>query len=128
MGLALEPWDRELDLLQTIPGIARSSAHAILAELGPEPTRVFPDAASLAAWAGVCPGNDESAGERRSGRLRAGNAALRDTLPGCPSTHRRRAQGHRSGLPWDGTNRTPDLHTLGLHSQQNLVPVDMHRD
>ena len=83
MGPALEPWERELDLLQTIPGIARSSAHAILAELGREPTRVFPDAASLAAWAGVCSGNDESAGKRHSGRLRAGNAALRATLTGC---------------------------------------------
>lgn len=80
---ALAPWERQLDLLETIPGIARISAHAILAEVGPEPTKVFPDAASLAAWAGVCPGNNESAGKRRSGRVRAGNAALRATLTEC---------------------------------------------
>lgn len=80
---AMAPWHRQLDLLETIPGIARSSAHAILAELGPEPTRVFPDAASLAAWAGVCPGNNESAGKRRSGRARAGNPTLRATLAEC---------------------------------------------
>ena len=80
---AMAPWQRQLDLLETIPGIARSSAHAILAELGPEPTRVFADAASLAAWAGVCPGNNESAGKRRSGRARAGNPTLRATLAEC---------------------------------------------
>ncbi len=80
VGQALQPWERQLELLQTIPGIARSSAQSILAELGPEPTRVFPDAASLAAWAGVCPGNTESVGKRRPGRVRAGNAALRATL------------------------------------------------
>lgn len=80
---AMAPWQRQLDLLETIPGIARTSAHAILAELGPEPTRVFPDAASLAAWAGVCPGNHESAGKRRSGRARPGNPTLRATLAEC---------------------------------------------
>ncbi len=83
VGQALQPWQRQLELLQTIPGIACSSAQAILAELGPEPTTVCPDAASLAAWAGVCPGNNESAGKRRSGRVRAGNAALRATLTEC---------------------------------------------
>jgi len=83
VGNALQPWERELDLLQTIPGIGSSSAHAIFAELGPEPTKVFPNAASLAAWAGVCPGNNESAGKRRSGRVRAGNKALRATLTEC---------------------------------------------
>ena len=59
VGHALEPWERELDLLQMIPGVVRSSTHAILGELGPEPAKVFPDAASLAAWAGVCPGQRE---------------------------------------------------------------------
>ena len=79
----LQAWERELDLLQTIPSIARSRAHAILVELGPEPTKVFPDPASLAVWACVCPGNNESAGKRRSGRVRAGNAALRASLTEC---------------------------------------------
>ena len=68
---ALAPWQRELDLLETVPGIARTSAHATLAELGPQPTDVFPDAASLASRARVCPGNNESAGKRRPGRAMA---------------------------------------------------------
>ena len=78
-----DSWERELDLLQTIPGIRCGNAHAILGELGPEPTKVFPHAASLAAWAAVCPGNNESADKRRSGRVHAGNAALRATLTEC---------------------------------------------
>ena len=46
---------RTLDMLETLPGVARCSAHAILAELGPEPTKVFPKVRSLTAWAGLCP-------------------------------------------------------------------------
>ena len=71
-----------LQLLQTIPGIDRDSACAILAELGPDPY-AFPDARHLGAWAGVCPGNDQSAGKRRSGRARKGNPTLRAPLTEC---------------------------------------------
>ena len=66
-----------------IPGVGRSGAHAFLAELGPEPAKVFPDSASLAALAGVCPGNNESAGKQRSGRVGTGNAALWAALTEC---------------------------------------------
>ena len=75
--------DRERDLLQTIPGIDRVAAAAILAEAGPDPARVFGSAARFAAWAGVCPGNDESAGKRRNARTRAGANHLRRVLIGC---------------------------------------------
>ena len=74
---------RTLDMLETLPGVARCSAHAILAELGPEPTKVFPKVQSLTAWAGLCPGNNESAGKRSSGRIRRGNPMLRVTLTEC---------------------------------------------
>ncbi len=80
---ALAPWQRQRALLETLPGSARTSAHASLAELRLAPTQVFPDAASLAAWAGVCPGNNESAGKRRSGRARPGNPHLRAILTEC---------------------------------------------
>ena len=56
---------------QTIPGIDRPSASAILAEVGPD-LDAFASAERLAAWAGVCPGNDRSAGKRRGGRARMG--------------------------------------------------------
>ena len=66
-------------LLDTIPGISRHIAQVIVAELGPDVDR-FPSPRHLASWAGLCPGNNESAGERYSGRTRKGSPYLRQTL------------------------------------------------
>jgi len=66
-------------LLDTIPGIDRWQAEVILAEIGLDMGR-FPTAAHLASWAGVAPGNNESAGKRRSGKTRPGNPTLSKTL------------------------------------------------
>jgi transposase len=66
-------------LLGTIPGLCETTAQVVVAEIGMEMTR-FPSAAALAAWAGLAPGNDESAGRRRSGRTRKGNVWLRTIL------------------------------------------------
>ena len=71
-----------IELLMTIPGIDRKSAAAILVELGPD-IRVFPTRRQCAAWAGLCPGNNASAGKRRASRIRQGNAALRAVLIEC---------------------------------------------
>ena len=68
--------------LDPIPGINRRAAQAILAEIGHDMSH-FPSAAHLASWAGLCPGNDESAGKRRSGRTRFGNRWLKQTLVQC---------------------------------------------
>lgn len=73
---------RPLRLLQTIPGIDFGSACTILAELGPD-LEAFREARHLGAWAGVAPGNNTSAGKRRSGRARRGNSTLRATLAEC---------------------------------------------
>ena len=80
---AFAEYQRPLNLLETIPGIRRTSAHAILEELGRGPAATFGSAHDLASWAGLCPWNNESAGKRRSGRVRRGNAALRVTLTEC---------------------------------------------
>ena len=66
----------------TIPGIDRSSARAILIELGPD-ILVFPSRPHCTAWAGLCPGNNESAGKRRASRTRRGNTTLREILIEC---------------------------------------------
>ncbi len=79
----LVPHAGRLRLLQTVPGIDAASATAILAETGPDPAAVFGTADRLAAWAGVCPGNNESAGKRRGARARAGAKHLRALLVGC---------------------------------------------
>jgi len=66
-------------LLDTIPGVNQRTAEVIVAELGTDMSR-FPDAKHAAAWAGVAPGNNESAGKRYSGKSRDGNQALQDAL------------------------------------------------
>ncbi|HET8914001.1 MAG TPA: transposase, partial [Ktedonobacteraceae bacterium] len=66
-------------LLCSIPGISRRAAEGILAEIGLDMTR-FPSAGHLASWAGMCPGNSESAGKRLSGKTRKGSPWLRVLL------------------------------------------------
>jgi transposase len=75
----LAPFAEAVTLLQTIPGISAIAAAAIIAEIGVDTDR-FPSPKHLASWAGVCPGNRESAGKRLSGKTRTGNAWLRGVL------------------------------------------------
>jgi transposase len=69
------PFEEAVALLDTIPGVARETAENIVAEIGTDMNR-FPTANHLASWAGVAPGNNESAGKKRSGRTRKGNQPL----------------------------------------------------
>jgi transposase len=75
----LRPFEADVALLDGIPGVGRRTAQVLLAEVGADPRR-FGSAARLASWAGLCPGNRESAGKQRSGRTRKGNRALRAAL------------------------------------------------
>jgi transposase len=75
----LVPFAEQVALLQTIPGVGLRTAQVVIAEIGVDMDR-FPTAAHLASWAGLCPGNHESAGKRRSGKARKGNEALRSAL------------------------------------------------
>ena len=74
-----EGWNLPYQNLQSIPGLRETAASEILAGVGPKPT-AFPNAAHLSSWGGVCPGNNESAGKRRSGRTGKGNPYFRTTL------------------------------------------------
>lgn len=65
-----------------MPGISKISAKNIIAVIGTDMSR-FPSERHLSKWAGICPGNNESAGKRRSGRTSKGNALLRTTLVQC---------------------------------------------
>lgn len=68
-----------VQLLDTIPGVGEQVAHTIIAEIGVDMS-CFPSAGHLASWAGMCPGNNESAGKRRSGKTRKGSPYLRAML------------------------------------------------
>jgi transposase len=76
---ACVPFEEGVALLDTIPGVARQAAETIISEIGTDMSR-FPDADHLASWAGVAPGNRESAGKRYSGKTRKGSRALRTVL------------------------------------------------
>jgi transposase len=78
----LGPFEATLANLDTIPGVDRRSATSILVESGGDMSR-FPTAGHLCSWATVCPGQDESAGKRRSGRTRNGNRYLKAALVEC---------------------------------------------
>jgi len=73
------PFEEDLELLDTIPGVARRTAETIAAEIGTNMDQ-FPSAAHLCSWAGLCPGQNESAGKRKSGTTRKGNKKLRSAL------------------------------------------------
>lgn len=75
----LHPFEPQLAWLTSIPGVGRRIAEIMLAEVGADMSR-FPSARHLASWAGLAPGNDESAGKRRSGRARKGSPWLRSAL------------------------------------------------
>jgi transposase len=74
-----KPFPEAMQLWSTIPGINWLSAATLLAEIGPD-MQQFPSAGHLASWAGLCPGNNESGGKRKSGKLRHGNPWLRSLL------------------------------------------------
>jgi transposase len=75
----MTPFEEEITLLDTIPGVGRETAEAVIAEIGVDMAQ-FPSAAHLASWAGMAPGNHESAGKRKSGKTRKGSRWLRATL------------------------------------------------
>jgi transposase len=75
----MRPFEWALASLEKIPGVSRRIAEILVAEIGVDMSQ-FPDAAHLASWAGMCPGQNESGGKRRSGRTRKGCSWLRAAL------------------------------------------------
>ena len=76
---AIAPFAQQRDRLMTVPGIGKRAAQTIIAEIGVDMSR-FPTADHLASWAGLCPGNNESAGKRKKTSTRNGNAQLCSVL------------------------------------------------
>ena len=80
-----EAYEEAAKKLEALPGIGRKSAQAIIAEIGIDMGR-FPSANHLCSWAGVVPGNNESAGKRKSSKTRKGNKHLKKTLTQCATS------------------------------------------
>jgi transposase len=103
----MTPFRAERDLLTTIPGVGPLTAAAVVSEIGADMPGFFPDAARLASWAGLCPGNHESAGKRRSGKPRHGNQHLQPVLVEAAWAAVRhpgylRSLYHRHVMKWGG--------------------------
>lgn len=79
ISAALEPCEAAVTVLLSIPGIQRRTAEVVIAEIGTDMAR-FPTSRHLASWAGLCPGNNESAGKRKHGRTTKGSPWLRTAL------------------------------------------------
>jgi len=75
----MAPFEEALQRLDEIPGIGRTGAEEVVAEVGTDMSR-FPSPSHCASWAGLCPGNNQSGGKRKSGRTRHGNQHLEATL------------------------------------------------
>ena len=90
------PFAEQIRLLKTIPGIGDRAAQVVVSEIGVDMSR-FPTAGHLASWAGLCPGNNESAGRHKSGRTPKGNTQLRTVLTECAwaASHTRTYVGAR---------------------------------
>lgn len=78
----MKEYEKSKKKLVKMPGLGKRSAEIILAEIGQDMSR-FPTAGHISSWSGVCPGNNESAGKRRSGKTRKGNKTLKSTLVQC---------------------------------------------
>lgn len=85
----MKDYEKSKKKLEKMPGLGKRSAEIILAEIGQDMTR-FPTSGHICSWAGVCPGNNESAGKRRSGKTRKGNKILKSTLVECAQSAVRR--------------------------------------
>ena len=111
IGEKIVPFEKAVELLCTIPGVQRRTAEVMIAEIGTDMS-VFPTAGHLASWAGLCPGNDKSAGKRRSGRTRMGskwldialteaaqaNTRSRDTYLSAQYRRLKTRRGHRRAI------------------------------
>ena len=82
VGAGLEPFRQAAQLVSTIPGMSSTASHGVVGEIGIDMSR-FATPAHLRSWACICPRNDESAGKRRSTRLRRGGKWLKTTLVQC---------------------------------------------
>jgi transposase len=104
VDVVMAPFASLRERLMTIPGVGKRAAEVIIAEIGVDMSR-FPTAAHLASWAGICPGNHESAGKRRSGKTRQGDSWLCSRLVECAWAASRAKDTYLSAQFWQIARR-----------------------
>ena len=107
-------------LLDTIPGVDKRTAELLIAEIGADMS-VFPTHRHLASWAGICPGQNESAGKKRSGKTRKGSKWLRSGL-----TEAAKAASRSEG-PTSPPNTNDSVAAAAAESNHRDRPLDPRR-
>jgi hypothetical protein len=115
----LGPFRTAVELVMSVPGIKNLSAQVIISEIGTDMSR-FPSDQHLISWAGICPRNDESAGKRRSNRLRNGAPWLKTALVQCAWAAKNKKDSYLQAqfLP----NQSPPRPEEGYHGRRRLHP------
>jgi len=111
-----------LDLLKTIPGISETASYAILAEIGAD-MGAFPTAQHLCSWAGLAPGNNESAGKKKRQRINPGNPYLKTILCEAAWTIARQKKLYLSGWYWRLKQRTDSKRAIIALARKLLVII-----
>lgn len=115
---ACKDYKKEIELLDTIPGIDKDSAKAIIAEIGVDMNQ-FPTVKNLTSWAGMSPGNNESAGVKKNGKSTKGNKALRATLNECAWSCIRSKKNRIASTYWRFVKRMGPQ--KAIHATGNLI-------
>ena len=125
----LEPWKRQYELLQTIPGIKEMTAASLLAEIGPDMSQ-FPSAKHLSSWAGICPGNNRSAGKSKHSRIKKGNKFLLAALvqAGWAAARKEDSIFQRKFHRWMNRLGKPKANIAIAHSLLELVYAMLQED
>ena len=115
---ASKNYRKEIELLDTIPGIDKESAKAIISEIGVDMNQ-FPTVKNLTSWAGMSPGNNESAGVKKNGKSTKGNRTLRATLNECAWSCIRSKKNRMSATYWRFVKRMGPQ--KAIHAIGNLI-------
>lgn len=115
---ACKDYKKEIELLDTIPGIDKDSAKAIIAEIGVDMSQ-FPTVKNLTSWAGMSPGNNESAGVKKNGKSTKGNKSLRATLNECAWSCIRSKKNRIASTYWRFVKRMGPQ--KAIHATGNLI-------
>ncbi|AFC28436.1 transposase IS116/IS110/IS902 family protein [Paenibacillus mucilaginosus 3016] len=120
----LDPFQQDLDRLDTIPGVARRTAEQILAEIGTDIASRFPSAPHLCSWIGLVPGHNESAGKRKPSKTRKGNKYLRSAL--IEASHSIRGSNNYLGAQYRRIAARKGGHRAAVAVAHSIMTIAYH--